>query len=260
MNRLGFFLCTVSLLPFSLKGQQARITDIEITGATYKREYFSYFDTLLSEVRTYDKDDRIIKRVIFTFNESYVPVGVSVQEGGQSQEWYIRYAAGRVVEIALVGIETPQGYLFTYDKLGELKKVTLIGKVKGTWGYLFENGNLSNINFKMPKSFPLTARNKKYTGYDSHVNYWSLTTKTMWKHRAILATFFDDNCWSLNNPIQYAMDHKEGERTTEYSYEYDESGYPGRIIVKATGEPDTILVLKYTTVPAPQLLKSIPRS
>ncbi len=261
MRRVTCQICLVVCLPFSLMGQQARVTNIETTGTEYKREYFSYFDTLLSEVRTYNKDDKITKRVIFTYNESYeLPVGVSIREGAQHQEWGIRYEKGRVAAISMVGIHTPQGYIFNYNKPGELKSIKLIGKVKGTWSYSFDHGNLSSISFKMPRSFPLTAKNKKYTAYDSHGNYWRLTTKTMWKHRAILAIFFGDDCWSLNNPLQYSMDHKEGERVTRYDYEYDESGNPLRITIKATGEPDTILTFTYTSVPAAELLKLIPRS
>lgn len=261
MCRVTCQICLVLCFPFSLVGQQARITNIETTGNGYKREYFSYFDSLLSEIRTYNKDDEITKRVIFTYNESFeLPVGVSIREGTQHQEWYIRYSKGRVAEISMVGIDTPQGYIFSYNKLGELKSIKLIGKVKGSWGYSFAKGNLSSIRFKMPRSFPLTAKNKRYTAYDSQVNYWRLITKSMWKHRAILAIFFGDDCWSLNNPLHYSMDHKEGERVRRYDYEYDESGNPVRIIIKATGEPDNILTLTYTSVPAPELLKLIPRS
>jgi len=252
-------ICLVVIcLPLSLLGQP-RIADIEKTGAYYKREHFAYFDTLLSEVRTYNKEGKIVKWLRFTYDESNLPVSVSIEEGAQYQVWGIRYANGRVAEISMVGINTPQGYIFNYDKLGELKSIKLIGTIKGTWSYFFDHGNLSSISFKMPRNFPLTAKNKKYNAYDSHRNFWRLTTKTVWKHRAILAIFFGDDCWSLNNPLQYSMDHKEGERVTRYDYEYDESGNPLRIIIKETGEPDTILTFTYTSVPAAELLKLIPR-
>lgn len=233
-------------LPLLVTGQQVRLKEVEITGSEYKRLYFSFFDSLLSEIRTYNKDEKWTNRVIFTYNESYtLPVGVNVYESGQVQTWGITYKNGHVASIALAGIETPQGYLFSYDESSQLKSIKLIGKVKGTWTYVFNNGNLSSIAFKMPRSFPLTAKNKTYSTYDNYVNFWELTTKVFVKHRAILATFFGDDCWSLNNPLQFSMDHREGEKLTKYTYEYDSAGNPVKITIQVSGEPDTIMKLTY---------------
>jgi hypothetical protein len=232
--------------PLYLLGQQARVTVIETTGAEYKREHFSYADTLLAEVRTYNKEDKIVKWLRFTYDESNVLVRVSKTEGPQRQEWLIRYANGQVEEISQVDNNEPQGFAFTYDLAGELKSIKLIGHVNGTWDYIFAGGNLRSITFNMPPDFPLTARNKTYTAYDNHVNYWSLIGKSTTKHRVILATFFDDDSWSRNNPLHSSMDRQDGESITQYQYEYDSLGNPVRITVKATGVPDEILKLTYT--------------
>lgn len=246
MRYLKSHLCIVAIyFPLSLSGQHTRLTDIETTGNGYKREHFSYSDTLLSEVTTYNKLDKVIRRVIFNFNESKVPVSVTVAEETQKQNWTIRYEEAQVAEISMADPNGPEGFVFSYDTKGELKSSRMLGLVKGTWEYSFEHGNLSSIFFNMPPDFPLTARNKTYTAYDNNMNFWNLTNKFMAKHKAILATFFGDDCWSLNNPVQYSMDHKDGERVTEFNYEYDGAGNPVRIVMKVTGEHDVVIKLTY---------------
>lgn len=245
MIRRSFLLGILLLcLPPFLVAQVTRLKEMEVTGTEYRRHYFSYFDTLLSEVRTYDQNEKWIKRVIFTYNEDYtLPVAADVYENGQIQHWYIRYTNGRVAQIALVGIETPLGYLFHYEKNGALKSIQLIGQLKGTWNYAFEGGNLTAITFKMPRSSPMKLKDKTYQAYDTHTNYWSLTTATMWKHRAILATFFGDECWSSNNPLQL----KEENEFTHYAYTYDSLGNPAQITIKAPGKMDSKLKLIYSS-------------
>lgn len=233
-------------LPLTVSGQQVRLTEIETIEPEYSRIHFSYFDSLLSEIRTYHRGEMWVKRVVFTFNEDYKQyVGVDVIEGNQSTHWYVRYVNGQVAEIAIGGLEKVQSYLFLYDKAGKLTSIKLTGKINGTWKYAFDGDNLSSITFKMPHKFPLAGKTRVYVAHDDHSNFWSRATKTMWEHRAILAIFFGDDSWSTNNPTHVTVGDKKEKKSIYYEYEYDSLGNPSRITIKTPGKEDRVMKLVY---------------